>query len=74
MIQTLVRIQKRKIVEALGDIGMGLAEELFVQRQRLLVERFGLAVASLRSIQFREIVEALGDIGMGLAEAIAPAV
>ena len=53
---------------------MGLAEELFVQRQRLLVERFGLAVASLRSIQFREIVEALGDIGMGLAEAIAPAV
>ena len=53
---------------------MGLAEELFPQRQRLLEERFGLAVASLRSIQFREIVEALGDIGMGLAEAIAPAV
>ena len=47
---------------------MGLAEELFPQRQGRLVERFGLAVAPLRFVQAREIVEAGGDIGMGLAE------
>ena len=50
---------------------MGLAEELFAQRQGLLEKRFGLAVAPLRCVQEREIVEAGGDIGMGLAEAIA---
>jgi hypothetical protein len=64
----LALIKQREVVDARECVGMGLAEDLPTQRQRLGMERLGLVEAALALTKQREVVEARESVGMGLAE------
>jgi hypothetical protein len=58
----LLITQRTQIVKTTGDMGMRVAQQLFVHRQGILIKRFGLAVAPLIVVESRQIVEALGNM------------
>ena len=57
-------VKHRQIVQRLSDIGMIGTERFLSDRQRSLVERLGVGVATLVIVKHRQIVQRRSDIGM----------
>jgi len=66
----LVVVEPRKVVQALGHIGMVWTEGLLPNRQRALVQRLGQRVLALVVVEPRKVVQALGHIGMVWTEGL----
>jgi hypothetical protein len=59
----LIVVEQGQIVEAGGDQGMALAQELPTQLQGLLVQRFRRLVASLRLVESGQMLRLVATSG-----------
>jgi len=58
----LAPIERRKIVEEFSDIGMARPARPLHDRDRVLVHRLGLAIATDFAMELRKIVQGAGKI------------